>query len=260
MSSSLVANSRQRYVLITGVSGGFGSALAERFHEAGYIIIGSGRRKPETGAALWQYLSDFLEADLALSTGAKELAEAYKSKYPQLNILINNAGIGVYGGWDEIALDSWERLMEVDLLSPVRLTLELMEVLKNSGGGVINISSVAGLAPVPGMGAYSTAKFGITAFSESLHMELKRFKLPVLTVYPGRISTPFGDNAQAFRPSPSTPGRNSVTADDLARAILNSWRKGRRNLIFPWWYRYFIWFTRLCPGIYGKAALKVWKF
>ncbi|MPN27657.1 hypothetical protein SDC9_175091 [bioreactor metagenome] len=108
------------------------------------------------------------------------------------------------------------------------------------------------------MGAYCAAKAALAQFSETLHAETRIHGITVLTVYPGRISTGFSARAVQMRECPETPG-SRIDPGVFARRVLRQLKTRRRALVFPFWYRFFIVFTRLCPELYDRCALKVWK-
>ncbi len=212
------------------------------------------RRAPAPEAA-----DDFIEADLTRPGEAERAFGVFTSRHSRLDVLINNAGIGAYAAWEELPEADWRRLMELNLFTPVTLTRLALGLLRRSRGCVINVASVAGLAAVPGMGAYSVAKFGLVAFSETLDAEVTRYGIHVVTVCPGRISTGFSLRAVALRDVPETPGSGSSSADGLARKVWRAARKRRHRVIYPGWYWWFVQFTRCFPRFYYRQAAKVWK-
>lgn len=242
-------------VLITGATSGLGAALAARFRRDGWRVIGAARREPADPDAL----DCFLPADLSDPDGAAALAAELQRRNFTVDLLINNAGVGAYATWDELDSAALRRLMEVDFFAPVALTKALLPALRARGGGVINIASVAGLAWVPCMGAYSAAKFALAAFSRTLAVEESVHGLRVMTVYPGRISTGFSSRSHSCRPVPETPGNAAASAAEFAERVWRAWMRGRRSLLYPWWYCFFLWFVKLCPGLYARENIRRWK-
>jgi len=249
------ATGETKVALITGASSGLGAALARQWRQAGFRVVAVSRRPPEADVA-----DDFIAADLGNPGAAKALFEEFRRRETRLDVLINNAGIGAYAGWEELPEADWRRLMEIDLFAPVELTRLALGMLRESRGTVVNISSVAGLVPVPGMGAYSAAKFALLAFSESLGAEMRRTGVRTLTVCPGRIRTGFSQRSVTVRPAPETPGSGASSAEELARRVRRAAERGRRRVVYPRWYVLFVWFARCFPRFYEKKAAELWHF
>ena len=124
-------------------------------------------------------------------------------------------------------------------------------MVKQGSGTIINISSVAGHIPVPGMGAYCATKFALNAIGKTARMELADTGVKVLTVCPGYIETNFSTNvirgSQAGKFDPGA--RKGATAEQVARATFNGYLKGKREVVVPWLYSVAIRFYQLIPGV-----------
>ena len=154
----------------------------------------------------------------------------------KLDLVINNAGIGMFGRMDEVPEDEWENLMQVNLLSPIRLTrLFTQEMIDRQQGHIVNISSLAGWVGTPGLVHYDASKFGLRGFSEALYLELKPYNVKVTAVYPFFSRTPitksqgygsFADNYNGFPENFATEPRNIVRR--VIRGIIN-----HKVAIFP---------------------------
>ncbi len=252
----------RKVVCITGISGGLGGAFAAEWRSRGWMICGVSRQEPPAGIADLFVPADFSRPGAPAEAIGKVLAETGG----RLDMLINNAGFGAYAAWSELPEADFRRMMEVDLFAPVQASLAALDALERSGGCIVNISSVAGCAPVPGMGAYSTAKFAIRAFSETLAWEVAGRGIRVVTVFPGRIPTGFSSRAVRVRPVPETPRGGASAAALAAKVYRKAAGRGRGSvrrsvrIVYPGWYRLFIGFTALFPNFYGREAAKVWKF
>lgn len=240
--------------LITGGTHGLGLAAAGRLKKAGFTVAAAARRRPEN----FEY--DFIEADFSLPGAAEKVAAEVERRYGSLDLLLNNAGIGVYAAWEELKEEDLRKLFEVDFFAPVDLTRKLLPLLrKGTKPVVINISSVAGLIPVACMGPYSAVKAAVRMFSESLRIELAGEGIDVVTVCPGRIDTGFSRRALGGREVPETPGRKSVSLEAYGEFICRVWRSRPNRAVFPYWYCFAVWFITRFPGFYGKMSRKVWK-
>jgi len=186
-------------VLLTGATGGFGKELTSQLLQAGSHLILSDINQ----TSLDEYAAKVsnekttgkilacIESDLSNSEGCNALFEQVKKLNTPIDILINNAGIGLFGRMDEVPADKWERLMQVNLMTPMRLSsLFMAEMIERSTGHIVNISSLAGWIAPGGMAHYSCSKFGLRGFSEGLFNEVKQYNVKVTAVYPFFSKTP----------------------------------------------------------------------
>ncbi len=186
-------------VLITGASGGFGQELTRQLLEAGSRLILTDldeavlrqrveviQRQVATGEVL-----ACLSNDLSNNSGCEILYRQVKALNIPIDILINNAGIAVFGRMDEIPLESGERLMQINLLTPIRLSaLFAADMIARQQGHIVNISSLAGWWAFPGLTHYTASKFGLRGFSEGFFQEVKGYNVKVTAVYPFFSRTP----------------------------------------------------------------------
>ena len=243
----------RKVALVTGSSSGLGAAIASELLKRNYRVIGLGRRKAgEVDDA------DFIVCDLNDPAAVEQVPAELAKRTGRLDMLVNNAGFGGYATWEELPATELRRMFEVDFFAPVRLAQLLLGKLSETRGAVVNISSVAALAPVPCMGAYSAVKAALKSFSQTLRAEASLQNVRVLTVCPGRISTGFSSRAVRMRECPETPG-NNVDPAKFARRVVNSAERNRALIVYPGWYRFFIAFAGIFTGIYMRMALKVWK-
>ncbi|HEY9770889.1 MAG TPA: SDR family NAD(P)-dependent oxidoreductase [Coleofasciculaceae cyanobacterium] len=207
----------QAVVVLTGATGGFGQELTRQLLQAGSHLILSDldrttldnhaskiSNKITTGKII-----ACIESDLANPEGCQALYDQIKALDVSIDILINNAGIGLFGRMDEVPADKWERLMQVNLITPMRLSsLLVADMIERRQGHIVNISSLAGWIAPAGMAHYSSSKFGLRGFSEGLWHEVKQYNVKVTAVYPFFSRTPilqserFGALAHATRGFP----------------------------------------------------------
>lgn len=203
-------------VLITGAAGGFGQELTRQLLEAGSRLIltdidetvlrervANIQRQVATGEIL-----TCLGIDLSTGEGCENLYQQVKALNIPVDILINNAGIALFGRMDEIPTEKWERLMQINLLTPIRLSaLFVADMIARQQGHIVNISSLAGWWASPGLTHYSASKFGLRGFSEGFFHEVKDYNIKVTAVYPFFSRTPilqcerfgsFGKNSYDF--------------------------------------------------------------
>lgn len=186
-------------IVLTGATGGFGQELTKQLLQADSQLILSDINQvslDEYAAKISQEITTgkiiaCIKSDLSSSEGCTALFEQVKKLNTPIDILINNAGIGLYGRMDEVPADKWERLMQVNLMTPMRLSsLFMTEMIERRKGHIVNISSLAGWIAPAGMAHYSCSKFGLRGFSEGLFNEVKKYDVKVTAVYPFFSKTP----------------------------------------------------------------------
>ena len=186
-------------VLITGASGGFGQELTRQLLMANSRLILTDLDEAvlrQRVAAIQNVVSTgevlaYLAVDLATREGSETLYSKVKTLNIPIDILINNAGIGLFGRMDEVPSEKWERLMQVNLLAPMRLSaLFAADMIARQKGHIVNISSLAGWSAAAGMAHYASSKFGLRGFSEGLFNEVKDHQVKVTAVYPFFSRTP----------------------------------------------------------------------
>jgi short-subunit dehydrogenase len=185
-------------VLLTGASGGFGQEFIKQLVEAGSRLIltdidekAIAKILETLNISLTDQIIAILEANLTSSAGCEHLYQQVQALNQPIDILINNAGIALFGRIDEVPTEKWEQLMELNLLTPMRLTTRFLpEMIARKKGHIVNISSVAGWSAPGGLTHYATSKFGLRGFSEGLRDELKPYDIKVTAVYPYFSRTP----------------------------------------------------------------------
>ena len=189
----------QAVVVLTGAAGGFGQELTRQLLQAGSRLILTDIEGTNLKSRASQIKSEItkgeiiacIESDLSNHQGCETLYHQVKALDIPIDILINNAGIGLFGRMDEVPPDKWERLMQVNLLAPMRLSsLFVADMISRQKGHIVNMSSLAGWVAPQGMAHYSTSKFGLRGFSEGLFNEVKPYNVKVTAVYPFFSRTP----------------------------------------------------------------------
>ncbi len=231
-----------KHVLVTGAAGAIGSAVARAFHarlpDAAVSLAdvdGEGARR--TASAIGDVARAF-RWDLAKPHELPEALRALEGERGPVDILVNCAGIMEIRS---LAVTPWslaERLLTVDLVSPLRLMhLVVPGMVERRRGCVVNVSSMAGVTPLRGCAYYGAAKAGIAMASEIAHLELRRHDVDVITVYPGPVRSELERRARAQAPD-SIVARLLPTgdADSLARRIVDAWQHRRPRVVYPTFY------------------------
>ena len=184
-------NRQQRVWLITGISRGLGKALAQVVLAAGDTVIGTTR----TGKADWTQDEPGLTLmPLELTdTEAirKTVAEAY-ALHDRLDVVLNNAGYGLLGAVEEASTEETEHAVAVNFQGPLAVMTAVLPFLRQQRSGhIVNVSSIAGLAPMAGSGLYAAAKFALEGVSEALAQEVAPLGIRITLVEPGAFRTEF---------------------------------------------------------------------
>lgn len=237
--------------LITGASKGIGKALAQQFIQQGFDIICVSRSEPDYKVCQW------IQADLTKPEDRRNVLKTLHRESLAPDILINNAGRGLYDTWETTDSADEHALMELNFFSYVDLTRLLLPLLKQQKGTIINTSSVAAILPVACMGIYCASKAAVSMFSETLRMEVKPYNVHVIDLIVGRIDTGFSNGALGNKNVPSSPGKSNT--EDLARKVYKAYANRKKRLIFPGWYRFMPILYKLFHPWYTNANIKKWN-
>ncbi len=231
-----------KVVVITGASSGFGAEAAKLFAQEGCKIVLAARRMDrleELAKEIRATGSDALPVSMDVTQLAQieAMVNAAVDRYGRIDILFNNAGFGRLNWLETLdPVQDIQAQINVDLLGVIWTARAVLpQMYKRRSGHIINMSSVAGWAAPPLYTVYDAAKFGVRGFTEALRREASPFGVKVSGVYPGGAATEFqshigGNKAKRrFR----TPAWLELTAEDVARAVVNLAKRPRRSLILP---------------------------
>jgi 3-oxoacyl-[acyl-carrier protein] reductase len=189
--------------VVTGGSRGIGLAIAEALTSKGARVVVTGRDRPHLDAAVAK-LGDrgrALQADVTSADDAARAVNLAVEQFGGLDVLVNNAGVGIFGNVADLPLDDWRLILETNLTGAFYCSRAAIPHLKRRGGGwIINISSLAGNNPFAGGAAYCASKAGLNAFSEALMQEVRYDNIRVSYIMPGSVATGFsgrGDSGVA---------------------------------------------------------------
>jgi NAD(P)-dependent dehydrogenase (short-subunit alcohol dehydrogenase family) len=253
-------NLHNNVVLITGAAGGFGRCLARLLLAEGCMLVLADLRRAELAVAAEAISREaggtpgrilgFATADLSTPGGADALWNEVGKIAPRVDILVNNAGVATIGRFDAIPQEKWERLMQINLLAPMRLTtLALPQMIARKSGHVVNVSSCAGLVGAQGFGAYAASKFGLRGFSEALSKDVGPLGIDVTVIYPWFARTPILDSEQfGYAKRRVLPDRVLDDPTMVMRALVAGIKR-RQLHIYPGRTAQLIeWLRRYAPG------------
>lgn len=178
----------QGVVLVAGSSGGIGAAIASELVRAGYTVYGGSRRAIAPAGV------EALPLDVRSDESVRACVDTVVARTGRIDVLINNAGYLVTGAIEEVTLDRARALFETNFFGTARgVRAVLPQMRKQRSGKIVNMSSLAGLVPVPFWGYYNASKFAVEGYTETLRAELKPFGISVAMVEPGAIKTALYD-------------------------------------------------------------------
>jgi len=220
-----------KVAIVTGATKGIGRGIAEALAREGARVCISARNALEV-ANTTEALNK-LSGEQAIGTACdvrdyaqvKSLFERATAEFGGVDILINNAGIGMFASVEDMAPEDFRAILETNLFGVYYCCHEAIPRMKERGGGyIINISSLAGANPHPRMAAYNASKFGLNGFSEALMQEVRHAGIKVSYIMPGSVNTEFGGD---------TPGdQNSwqLQPADIARVVIDLLHHDDRSL------------------------------
>ena len=215
-----------RTILITGGSAGIGLAFAVKFLELGNEVIVTGRRQSVLEAVKARYPElHTIQSDVADPAQIAALAARMKADFPKLDVLMNNAGIGVAKNLSSPVADLVGLMteMEVNVGGVIRMTSALIDTLTANRGTVINVSSLLAFAPVPAMPIYSASKAAVHSYTQSLRFQLEDSGVEVIELMPPAVRT---DMTSEF----DEAGISTITTDELVKQTFAALAAGKREI------------------------------
>lgn len=174
-----------KVAVITGASSGIGLATAKLLTEKGYTVYGIARRAYSC--------DDFIcyPANVCDYDAIDAILQDVVSREGNIDVFINNAGIGIAGATDEISAENFKKIVDINLTATMVLCGKVASLMKCRGGKIVNVSSVGAIMPLPYQAAYSATKSGVEIFSRALANELKPYGIKVSAILPGDTKTDF---------------------------------------------------------------------
>ena len=218
--------------VVTGGTKGIGRAIAEALVRAGANVCISARNEEEIERAVSEMnrLSGESGAagaacDVRDYEQVKALFEHAVGEFGGIDVLVNNAGVGIFGRVEEMSPEDFRAVLETNLFGVFYCCHEAIPLMKRRGGGyIINISSLAGANPHPQMAAYNASKFALNGFSEALMQEIRHDNIKVSYIMPGSVNTYFGGD------EPKAEQSWQLQPEDIARVVLNLLHHDERSL------------------------------
>lgn len=233
----------KEYILITGASSGIGYEMAIQLAEKQHNLILAARSADKIEKMQKELKAknaievEYMEVDLSLKEEAKMLYEAIKDKNLLVTGLISNAGVGVYGHFEKIALKEEQNMIELNITSMVTLTkLFGKDMVAHKSGRIMNIASILSFLPFPYYSVYSATKAIVLAYTETTTAELEGSGVIMTALCPGTVETPV--HSETMRKTNAMSANKPMPADVVAKAgvelFLNG--KGKKIVGFMNWF------------------------
>lgn len=217
--------------IVTGGTRGIGRAIAEALVREGASVCISARNVEELEQAVSE-LGDAgdggvtgVACDVRSEEEVRAMFEHAAAEFGGLDVLVNNAGIGLFKNVEETTPEEFRSVIETNLCGVFYCCREAVPLMRERGGGyVINISSLAGANPHPKMSAYNASKFALNGFSEAFMQEVRHDRIKVSYVMPGSVNTSFGGD------TPDESKSWQLRPEDIARVVLDLLAHDERSL------------------------------
>jgi 3-oxoacyl-[acyl-carrier protein] reductase len=221
-----------KVAIVTGGSRGIGLAIARALVAEGVHVAITGRSAAQLAAAASMIESagpgavESLQADVREYDAVEHAVAATVARFGGLDILINNAGVGVFADIASMTPNQWADVIETNLTGPYNTCHASLPHMRRRGGGfIVNISSLAGENPFVNGAAYCASKAGLNAFSEALMQEVRYDNIRVSYVMPGSVATGFSGRAE------NAGADWKASSGDVAEVVLNLLRQDPRSLV-----------------------------
>jgi short-subunit dehydrogenase len=208
-------NLKDKVAIVTGASEGIGKSLAEALSREGaklVLVARSEGKLKDLAARLPGAIA--VRADMRNPGDVRAMVDTAMEAHGRVDLLVNNAGQGMYVPVEGIDIDLYKDMMELNVYAPLRAMQLVIPIMRKSGGGmIVNISSMVSKNAYPSLGAYASTKYALNALSFTARAELAKDKIVVSVFHPRMTATRFGENAVGARPGHS--GRSGSGAPSV---------------------------------------------
>ncbi len=248
----------KRTALITGASSGFGKEFAAIFAQDGFDLVLTARRTEKLMEIKHSLEKEYgvnvtvITKDLSKAGAAEEIFAETQDKNIHIDILVNNAGFGTLGNFAATELKNAQDMISLNVHSLVTLThLYLAPMIEKGFGRILNVASIAGFAPGPGMAIYYASKAFVLNFSDALSTELKGTGVTVTALCPGPVNTGFAD-AAGFKQNILFSGKEDGKAAKVSRYGYGMMQRGKPIAVPGAVCKLGAFATRLAPREFAK--------
>ncbi len=252
-------NYKDKWALVTGASSGFGADFARELGFLGCHLILTARREDRLELLKGEISAQFgvsvkiIPMDLSKSEAPQQLYDQIKGQGLLVDILINNAGFGIYGEFNKIEwLREWE-MLQVNILAVTYLTkLFIHDMIARDFGYILNVASNSAYQPSPLFATYDASKSYVLNFSEALNYELRHTDVHCTAVSPGPVVTEFQQVARQSETHPYVR-MNKMESAKVARIGINAMLKERSSIVPGWKVNLAAWVSQRAPRSWATA-------
>jgi len=259
---------------ITGASAGIGAAAVGEFANAGYDVVLAARRKDrieklakDISASVPNAQLVPIVCDVNSDDSVRAAFALVKERFGRLDVLVNNAGFGVYGSVEKTPLSAFRDNMETNFFGVIRCTQAALPLLRAAvkstrarwGASIIMVSSIVGRRTIPGMSAYCASKFALEALSETLRVELSDERIAVSVINPSVTQTEFVEAAKGERPGNFLSPNGGMTSEAVAHTILQAAKRPRRNRYLSAAGKAGVVLQWASPKLFDAILLRTWR-
>ena len=247
--------------VVTGASSGIGEATARELAARGATVVLASRAVDRL-EALWRGISASGGRALVVATDVSErdsveaMVRRTVGEFGSLDVLVNNAGLGLSGKVSEVRPEDVRHVFEVNTVGPLNCIQAALPHM-GEGGRIINVSSVVGRRAIPKVGAYCATKSALNALTDALRVEVAARGISVTSVYPGTTSTSFRENSRRTKSEKRGLRPKGVTPEKVARKLVDAVEKGPRDVYVTIPDRLFVAGVTLLPGL-ADRVLRRW--
>ena len=248
----------QKTAVITGASSGIGRELASLLSKKGYNLALLARRKDRLNKLKEEIKGPKVETyvcDVSKKQEVKKVAAKIIKDFQKIDLLINNAGFGIYNSIEETTIEDYEGLIRTNYFGTVYMTKNILPILlKQRKGHIINIASVAGKSGFPLTSAYNASKFAVAGFTEAIYYDLKPKGIAVTLVCPSATRTEFYNHPSWSKFPHEDRHKHIMGAKEVAEEIIKAIKNKSPEIIIPRRSKYILKGKAVLPNLYRKAT------
>jgi len=205
---------QDKVIIVTGASAGIGLAIAKLLGKEGARLALVARSKDKLEALAAELPGSLaVVADMTKADDIKSMIQKVQEHFGRIDVLINNAGQGMYGAIESVDIEKYKKIIELNVIGPLAAMQQVIPVMRKQGGGsIINISSGVSKNYFPLLGAYASTKYALNCISLTARAELEKDNIVVSVMHPGLTDTDFG--------------KNSVKDDEASKMLQSRFREG----------------------------------
>jgi len=202
----------ERAALITGGSSGIGLAIARMLRDEGYDLTLASRRAEKVQAAAEELGAVAIAADVGDADACARLVAEHRERFGRLDVLVNSAGVGIAGTIEQLPAKHFDLQVGINLRGLFLVTQAALPLLRESHGLVVNLASIAGTLPTPGLATYGATKAAVISLTKSLNEELDDDGVRAIAICPGFVDTAMAEWS-------GLPGDEMIQPEDCAEVV-----------------------------------------